>query len=103
MIYVQIIAVIVTLLIGGLSILVNLKSIKTNKDIAKENRDILEKNAGKHRITYSIEEITASEGHPSSYKMLNEKLNTGDYAILGSFQNRSNSSERIYTLGKIKP
>ena len=100
MFYIQAIAVIATVIIGGTSIWVNLKSIQTNKDIARENREILKENAGKNRVIYDIEEFSVDAGRKDDE--LRKKLNAGNYTILNVAINPSVWSNRIVTIGKIK-
>lgn len=95
-----IITVCINLLIGAGAIITNIiissRTIRANKDINREN-------AGKNRIIYGIEIQTITEGDTKSIKRINEMLNSGNYTILSSFQNMSNYSERVYTLGKVSP
>ena len=98
MIYIQAIAVIATVIIGGASIWVNFKSIQTNKDIAKENREILKENAGKNRIIYGVEVMSADDKNN-----LKIKLDSGNYTILNAYANPGSFSNTIVVLGKINP
>lgn len=85
-------------IIGILTVIVNafiaIWSIKTNRQIEKEN-------AGKNRIVYSMEEVMISPDSKRSFGELNEKLNSGSYAVMNVIQNSGNNSQRIYTLCKI--
>jgi len=94
-----IITVCINLLIGGGAIITNIiiasRTIKANKEIAKEN-------AGKNRVIYSIEEVEIDATSPKSKIGLNEKLNSGNYAILTTYTFHGNHNIRIYSLGKIK-
>lgn len=90
-----------------INFVVTLISILATYEISKksigENRKINEENAGKNRIIYASEEIKIDIKKEDSFKLLNEKLSTGNYAILSAVQDRDNLTYRLFFLGKIKP
>lgn len=90
-----------------INFVVTLISILATYEISKktisENHKINEENAGKNRIIFASEEVFINTLNKDSFKALNEKLSTGNYAILNVLQDSHNSINRLFTLGKIKP
>ena len=68
-----------------------------------ENLKTNERNAGKNRAIYAIEQMDIARDDRSFNDNLNKMLNSGDYTILTAFVNAGNTTQTRYILGKIKP
>ena len=88
-----------TVLVSSGAIFINIRisnrTMRTNREIAREN-------AGKNRVIYEVEEVIIGGNLEGNFKLLNEKLNSGKYTILNVSIDLGNTSQRIYSLGKIK-
>lgn len=98
---------ITAIVLGSLTIIVGIGSIIANLIIASRtiaaNKQIAKDNAGKNRIIYGIAIERVEEGNETSKRAINDKLNTGNYTILSSFQDIGRYTQTVYTLGKIHP
>ena len=102
--WVRLSPIFVNILVSLASILVtneiSKRTIDANQKLNQENVKINKENVGKNRVIYSVEE--ACVDGLDSLKRLNEKLNSENYTILMVSTNLGNTSQRIYSLGKIK-
>ena len=96
------IPVIAGTIVSLITIFVNYKiskhTIETNKKLNGENAKINAENAGKNRIIYEIERY----GSPGQMSLIQEKLETGKYAVLNSFADPGSFANVIVVLGKIE-
>ena len=78
----------ITIIVNGL---ISYNTIRINRDIQREN-------AGKNRIIYGVEVMSADD--KSGLKI---KLDSGNYTILNAYANPGSFSNTVVVLGKINP
>lgn len=90
--------IVVSIVSGYIGYRISKHTIDSNRNINIENTKINAENVGKNRTIYEIERYAS----PQNNAVINEKLSTGNWTVLGSFSDPGNWSTVIIVLGRIK-